>query len=278
MADLIDVQNVLVSTIAQAVYPSGVGSPSASVPCIIYPGWPSSTTLDADLKAGKCHVSVFPRQDERKTTRYSTELQTTAQNLHTLTATVVNQTITIAGTVSVPQNVALIVNGKAYVYPVQITDTLAAIATGLAALVVADISGTSSVGAVLTIGTTGRIQAARIATAGTVAAEYRRQERVFQITIWANTPANRDTLSSIIDIALAPLLFLTMPDGFAARITYKNSYVTDGQQKAGLYRRDLNYSVEYATTASSTAYEIAIETLNVTGGVATPAPTKTINF
>ena len=41
-----------------------------------------------------------------------------------------------------------------------------------------------------------------------------------------------------------------MPDGFGARLIYKNSMVIDALQKANLYRRDLNYHVEYATTVS----------------------------
>lgn len=278
MADLIDVQNALVTLIAQAIYPDSInGSSAVGVPCMIYPGWPNSIALDADLKLGKCHVSVFPTAQERITTRYSTAAQQVSINAPTLTATVVSQTITITGTPSAPQNIAIIINRKAYCYTIQITDTLTSIATALAALIAVDIVGTTSALGVVTVGATGRIAAARVGTMGMVADEYRRQERVFQMTIWANTPANRDALTGMVDVALTQTNFLTLSDGFAARLTYKGSHVIDSLQKANLYRRDLLYAVEYATTSLQTATAITVETLNVTVNNVTPAPFKTIN-
>jgi hypothetical protein len=158
--------------------------------------------------------------------------------------------ITVGGTVTSPQNLALRINNKFYTYAVQPKDTLAGIAAALEALVAADIAGSSVTGPVLTIGPTGRLQAARVGGFATIAREVRRQERVMSIITWANSPQLRDQIAGAVDASLADTRFLDMPDGFGARLIYKNSMVIDAQQKAGLYRRDLNYLVEYATTIS----------------------------
>jgi hypothetical protein len=254
-------------------------SPSITgTPIVIYPGWPQEDNLATDLANGKTHISVFPSAQERNTTRYPEREQVVAPPSPTLTLAISGPglvpgqkffdapgvtwdsggnydtglqnsfVVTVGGAVSVPQNVALRINGKFYVYGVQSGDTPASIASALAALVAADVAGTSVSGAVIAIGPLGRLQAARVGGFGTIAKEIRRQERVMTITVWANAPALRDQITAAVDAALAETRFLTMPDGFGARLIYKNSMVIDAQQKAGLYRRSLNYTVEYATT------------------------------
>ena len=62
MADQSDVAATLAAMIAAALYPNGTNQPSVvGAPVIVYPGWPNPQTLDADMAAGKAHVSVFPR-------------------------------------------------------------------------------------------------------------------------------------------------------------------------------------------------------------------------
>jgi hypothetical protein len=254
MADIIDVQQGLAALAAQAVYPNGTGQPSvAGVDILIYPGWPQQANLDADLLAGKVHVSIFPTAMERNTTRYPRDdWQELAVNAATLTLTIAGQTVTVGGAMPSPfhaQNVMVMVNGLPYVYATQANDTLTSIATALAAL----IPGASNVGAVITV--VGIISEARVGTSGTLIRETRRQERVFMLTVWADTPVKRDAVAKAIDELMATTQFLTMPDEYAARLIYRGSPVTDGHQKANLYRRDLNYSVEYATTQQAAAVQ-----------------------
>lgn len=272
MSDIADVLDVLVSRAACAVYPNGTNSPSISGADItIYPGWPSSDNLDKDLLAGKTHVSVFPKAEERNTTRYPEKCIVIHAPSTTLTLAVdpVSLAVTVGGTVSVPQNLMLRVSGKDYVYSVQASDTLNSVAAALAALVAVDFGGTSEAAAVITIGSGGRLQAARVGGFGTVTREIRRQERVVMITIWAGSPALRDQVASAIDVDLAAQKFLTMPDGFAARLIYKNSLVVDSLQKAVLYRRDLNYSVEFATTETKQAAAVIAPKLTLQPGTTT---------
>ncbi len=261
MADIIDVQNELVAVAAQTLYPSGTGQPSLVIaPVKIYPGWPTAATLDADLPAGTCHVTVFPVPGmERNTTRYPQAWQDQTVTAQTLTLTVSGQTVTVGGTVSTPQNVMLMVGGQPYVYPVQATDTLIGIATGLSSLV----PGASNVGAVITLPATAVIDAARVGTGGVSIREIRRQSRVVKLSVWAGTPALRDAIAIAIDSALAPMEFLTLADQFAARLIYHATGVVDDQQKAGLYRRDLDYLIEYATTQTTVSTQVTQEVLSV---------------
>jgi hypothetical protein len=274
MADLSDVEASLVSLIAQTLYPNGTGNPSVTgVPAVVYAGWPTASRLDADLLAlstnqagGKVHVTVYPTKMERNTTRYMRQWQNVTLPAPTLTLTVSGQQVTVGGTVSTPQNVMLMVGYRPFVYAVQPSDTLTSIATALATLV----TGSTNAGPVVTLATNAILTAARVGASGTAIMEVRRQERVFQITVWADTPADRDATAKAIDPVLANIEFLVFPDTSAGRLIYKSSPVDDMVSKAVLYRRDLMYSVEYATTLVNTTTEITQTQLNVSVGVEPP--------
>lgn len=267
MADLSDVSNALVALASQALYPSGTGQPSvAGVGVKVYGGWPLPEQLDADLRAVPTvgHVSVWPRDGDRNTTRFNADWQQPTAPATTVTATVSGQQVTIGGAAAVGQNVAVVANGQAFIYAVQANDTPASIATALAALIVAAIAGTTSAGPVLTLPNTARIGAARVGGTGSVIRELRRQERQFQLSIWTNTPASRDAIAQPVDVALAAVTFLTLPDGSAARLRYHGACVIDTLQKQGVYRRDLIYTVEYATTQTAAATQVVTEQANFT--------------
>lgn len=266
MADVSDAANVLVATAAAALYPNGTSQPSAAggVPVRIYVGWPNTQQLDTDLAAGTCHVSVFSRDEERNTTRWTPTWKETSRGTVTISLTATGQVITVAGvlpTADNPQHVASFVNGTPYTYLVQAGDTLASIAAALAALIVVDVPGTVAAGATITLPPTARAGAQRVGVAGTVLRTTRQQEKLFQITVWADTPAHRDAVAGPLDAALSDIVRLTMPDLTTARLRYRGSTITDKSQKAIAYRRDLLYTVEYSTTVTATASEItAIET------------------
>src|ERR1700744_3522544 len=107
MADTSDVENALKALVIAAVYPNGTSQPSiVAKDLFIERGWPVSAKLDTDLAAGKAHISIFPPEGmEPNTTRWPREEQLLTAPVHTLTATVNGNTITIGGTVAVPQNV-----------------------------------------------------------------------------------------------------------------------------------------------------------------------------
>lgn len=292
MSDISDLENVLANEVTNIVYPqmrfdaggaawdkTGVydtpastapdatgKSPSVSgTPIVVYPGWPSSDNLAKALAAGVTHITVFPQAMERNTTRYQERELIVMPPAPTLTLAISKDlgSVTVGGTVSAPQNLALRVNNKFYTYAVNTGDTLNSISAALAAALAVDVSGTSAMGPVITLGPSGRLQAARVGGFATIAREVKRQERVMSIITWANSAQLRDQIAGAVDASLADTRFLDMPDGFGARLIYKNSMVIDAQQKAGLYRRDLNYTVEYATTISKQRAAVIAPTNNL---------------
>lgn len=278
MADQSDVLNAIAQTVAAVIYPNGASQPSAvmvsgaAVPAKIYPGWPIPAALDADLKAGLINISIFaPPGMERNTTRYPRDWGVLTPPAVTLTASVdtTGTVITLGGTVSVPQNTAIICNGKAYLYQLQPSDTLASIATALAALVNVATPASAS-GAVITI-PGAKSLVARVGGVGTAQREVRRQERLFQITFWCppigpNPSSARDAAVSLVDPILAVTNFLTLADGSSGRLIYVRSTMDDGNEKANCYRRDLFYTVEYGTTQNAPAPEIIVAEGIVQGG------------
>ncbi len=270
MSDVSDVSNALVALIAQALYPSGTASPSVTgIPTVIYAGWPTASQLNADLagfsngRGGRLHVTIFPTATEKRDTPYQTQWYDLTVTAPTITATISGQTVTLAGTISTPQNVALIIDNAAYVYAVQAADTLTTIATALAALV----PGASNSGAVITIPNGAAIRAARAGAGGTMQRETRRQTRRMQVTVWADTPANRDATAIAMDSALSVVERLTMPDQTLARLLYESGQQIDDQSKANLYRRDMLYSVEYGTTQTVAATTVITTDETVAFGV-----------
>lgn len=276
MADLTDVSNVLVGMVASTVYPEGIAQPSAiGAQCRVGAGWPTSAQLDPDLASGVVNVSVYPANIERKTTRYMPNWQTIDQSPPTVTLTAAGNVLTVGGALPSPavsQNVAVAIAGiGSFAYAVQPTDTTTAVATALAALISAALPGTTSSGPVITVSGLNTLTPS-VGAAATVGLETRRQMRVYRVIVWAPTPALRDTTAQLIDVMLSQVDFLTMPDGYSARLLYHSSNVIDMQERADLYRRDLLYSVEYATTVTQQAAPVLAPQINPPGSAPSDWP------
>jgi hypothetical protein len=265
MADISDVSTALGQLIGATLYPSGASgeaaSPVAGVPVRIEAGWPSPQSLDAAIAAGKVHVSIYPRPAEKNVTRYPRRWTTSALNPPTYTLAKSGQTVTVGGAAPgsyYPHNLAVFVNGAAYITQATAGQTAAQLASALQALIVADIAGTTVAGPVITFPAAARIGAVRVGTIATSQREIRRQQRDVQITVWAPSPQARDAVTAPVDVALAATDFLTLADGSRARLIYRSSPVSDFDQKQGIFRRDLIYSAEYATLQSETDTQIVV--------------------
>lgn len=255
MADFTDVANALVSLVAGVVYPNGTGAASiANAPITVFQGWPNPPDLDKAMAAGKLQISVWPTPTERLVQMRTPEWQEVSVTAPTVTLTVAANTVTVGGAAAAGQNVAVLVDGKPYVHAVQTGDTLTTIATALAVLISADRPATSA-GTVVTIPDAHTI-VARAGGTGTSIRELRRQEKVFQISVWANCHEKRDPVASKVDAALAGIYRLSLPDGTQGILRYRSSNQIDNTQKNGIYRRDLLYAVEYAVTESRTDTQI----------------------
>jgi hypothetical protein len=80
--------------------------------------------------------------------------------------------------------------------------------------------------------------------------EVRRQEQGFRAICWCPDPTIRDATAGAVDLALSRRHFIALSDGTSGRLTYAGTTEFDQSQNARLYRRDLNYNVEYATILS----------------------------
>jgi hypothetical protein len=279
MADVQDVLNTLASQVAGYVYPNGTGQASVTGKAInVFPGWPLPDQIDADMPQGIADVSIFPLPNERNVTRYAPKAHVMSVVTPSLTLTVNGHTITVGGAMPAqftPHNMAVLIAGQAFLYALQQTDTLTSIATGIAALIAQTYPGTTSSGAVITMPVGVSVEAARVGTTGQVATEWERQVQTFQITVWAPDPTTRTTIASAIKVALSQISFLTMPDGFGARIRYLRNTYTDDTQKVRTYRRDLFYDVEYATTVTQTKATVVATKVQVQDMQGDPITTRT---
>ncbi len=251
MADQSDVEGALVTLASAALYPGGTATASVpGVDCRIYRGWPNAAALDTDLRAGIVNVTVFPGQGEgRVTTRYQQEWAASLAT-PTLTAAVSGSAVSFAGTADLGQIAGLLVDGCPYAYRTQPGDTPAAVAANLAALARMN-QVVQLAAATLTIPAAGRLLA-RVVADAPAWKEVRRQTQIFRITCWCPTPATRDAAAIAIDQSLAAIAFIDLADATQGRVVYAGTTVFDQSQDALLYRRDLLYSIEYATTLATT--------------------------
>lgn len=275
MADISDIENVLVSKIAGSLF-SGGYSPGTMATALtggqvkLYRGWPVSAELEADIAASKSHVSVFPEAAmTRNTTRYQDQWVQPSTVTPTLTVTVSGNVATFAGTPAAGQMVGVLTgraaSTSAAVYAVQAGDTLAGIATALAG----QITGASSSGAAFTCTSvpTVRITMTQAATLIT-----RQQEQGFRISIWCPSPAARDLLAGYVDASLALTHSFTLSTGEFVRLIYRATMTDDKPSQARLWVRHLRYTAEYPTTSTQTQQPMLIGVANETlngGGVVT---------
>jgi hypothetical protein len=279
MADLQDVLNTLASQIGGFVYPNGTGQASVSGQAInIFPGWPLPDQIDSDMPQGIADISIFPTPTERNTTRYRPQQKVMSVATPTLTLTANGNVVTVGGVMPSPftaHNLAVLVNKQPFIYPVQPTDTLTSIATGLATLLAVAFPGTTSSGPVITLPANTVPIVARVGTTGTVTTEWERQQQLMQVTVWAPDPTTRATIGNAIKVALSQIAFLTMPDGYGARILYKGNRYSDDAQKPHIYRRDFFYEVEYATTVTQTIATVVAAKVTFETQDGTPIITRT---
>lgn len=272
MADPSEILNVIAAQVAAIIYPNGTGSASISDTTVnIYAGWPMHSELYTDILAGTSHISVFPLDNEQKIpTAMGRPYRVVDSGAPTVLATVnvatVNSatanavtaggsTITLSGTVSTPQNLYFLVDGTGYHYSVQAADTLTSIATAMATL----IPNASNVDAVITV--TDAIDiVARVGGVGTQARELRRQTKDFMVTVWAPTAALRDTLASALDSGMSINSDLVLSDNLPAFMIYARSMYSQNTQ---IYRRDIVFSVNYATSQTISAPQVVAPIMSI---------------
>lgn len=277
MPDLSEVTQALGQLIGSSLYPAGAAaenpSPVTACPVLVQEGWPDPKSLEAASKGGKVLVSIYPLPGERVTTRYPERREENPVPAVTYALNAAGQVITVSGAAPTPyvaQNLAAWVNGLYYVVQAAPGETAAQLAADLASAISVDVGGLAVAGSAITLPATARIGDLVVGTTGSVQREVRRQERQFQITTWAGSAALRSTVAAAIDQALAQVRFLGFADGTGGRLQYRGSPVTDFDQKQGLYRRDLIYTVEYGTIITEAAAQIVVSVADAIGPFGQP--------
>jgi hypothetical protein len=269
MADQSDVEQVLATIVSGVLYPQGTDADSlVGAPCGVFRGWPDAAGLDAALLGGQVTVTVAadPRT-QRTTTRYPDIWRARAPAPATLLASVDAQTVTFSGTAALGQVAGILVDGVAAVHRTVPGDTPAAVATTLAGLLAGmpgALAMTTVQGATVAL-PPGAQPVARVEPDQPSIRETRRQLQAFRVVCWCGDPATRDQVSAAIDTALSAWDFLGLPDGMAGRLRFIGTTSTDRAEAAALYRRDLIYTVDYATTISASLPRLLAEGTRVFG-------------
>ena len=264
MADLSDVESALAASVVAALYPGGQAAASVTgKPVRVYRGWPLTGPLDLDLAAGIANVSVFSVPGAtRNTTRWG-EVTQTISAAPTLTVQVSGNAATFGGVGGVGQVAGLLVANQAFVYRGQLGDTPALVAAVLAENVrnsqACWLSGT-------TVSVPGETAiTARVVADGSAMTEWGRQEQSVRISAWCPNPATRDLICSVIGRALSATSFLTLADGTSGRVRYRSTSSVDDAQDAQMYRRDLVYDVDYATSLTAIAPAMLFGDVQIAG-------------
>lgn len=261
MANLTEIYNALIDVITDAVYPNGTSTPSIINAAVTRrPGYPDPSRLNALLNLAEAHIGVFAiGNSDKNVTRFQEIEKVISINEATIFTEIINNTVTITGTISVPQSVLIILNKITYSYIVKDADTLADIASNLASLLPNAASNEN------TITINGNISSlnVRVSTAGQTLLEIKRQTKIFYVSVYASLPTHREILGDAIDIKLGFLKRLYLPGTSACNITYKGMLEKDQFQKEDLYQRDLIYTIEYPTVMSSDYMMIESEIINL---------------
>ena len=264
MANISVVEDTLVNLVSGILYPNGTSNPSivASVRNIyIYAGWLIPESFQSNMQNNSdAHVTIFPTNMGRNTTRFRQEWIENTINPPTLTATLSGDQVTINGTVTIPQAVMIIVNNIGYAYQVLSTDTLDTIAASLSAL----IPNSSSLFNVITINGAFSI-IPRITQSGIASKEVKRQEVLFNVITWSKSRDTRTDVSNPIEIGLGKLSrFLLPQDNYWAPILYNGIKDHEELQKSiPIYRRDLIFKIEYPTIIEMNTSTITDEISNI---------------
>ena len=260
MADLSDIERGLVTLIAGALFPATGYMPGAFATTSggqavkVVRGWPTQDALNSDLAAGRAVISIFAEHGmTRNVSRWPTLAVQVSTVTPTLTVAVAGAAVTLAGTITAGNVVGIAAGSPlaAHAYIIQAADTLASIATALAA----KIAGATAAGPVVTLAARLNLVAG-VMVPQTVLTITRQQEQGFRISVWTATPAARDILAGQVDNALSAIhsaggmltTFFAVTPYESARLMYRTTYVSDMPARDRLWRRDLLFNVEYPTT------------------------------
>ncbi|BBC81284.1 putative phage protein [Acetobacter orientalis] len=275
MADIVSVSHALVAQMAAIVYPDGKGRPSITGrPTKIFRGWITQADYegaDCTLRRGVDFVTVIDLQggwrriDEplgRPWKQGETIPSTVNLAVKGTTATVTVQVdATPAGIVGlrIRSNSAAIEDRAVAAYAVQATDTASTIAAALAA----QIPNATANGATVSVPDATTIEAA-VAGYSSAVRIARRQQQLFQVTIWSSSPDARDALGTALNDGMAFIDFLTDANGSTFQIECRGDWNSDTAQNNGIYMRPCRYIATYDTDVQAVMAQMLFHSAGLT--------------
>lgn len=260
MADLSDCMAKFAELATTACYPNGTSSPSVTTRRIyVMQGWPKPQDMDKAMSQDDVLVNVFAIQGSTGTVpQVFSKPQIIVPALSGLSATIDDATgtiVTLSGTPQVGEYVTAIIDRRTYSYVYATGNVVADFATGLAALISADYPLARSDGASFTVPGSHSILI-RIAAPTTLGRTIHRQTQQIRVVVWANNPTDRNTVSAAIDVFLKQNLKISFADTSEAIVNYQGTYLDDNLQNSGEWRRDLIFTVTYATVEQFPGYKV----------------------
>lgn len=262
MAGIDDISRYLARRVAGVLYPGGFRLPAiVNAPVKIYPGWPEPAALLQDIETGGVHVSVWPLPAERKVnSALGRPYRLKEKGTPTLQLTVNGSIITVSGMTSALTHVCIKLDNRLFSASFHAGKTAAEVADVLHA----KLPRSFTIGPCIYVLMVEHISVS-VTTAGTAVRELRRQIKDFQITVWAPTPHLRNRVGCAIDEVLSERCTVDLEDGAPAQLFYTRQFDTDTAENWHVYRRDLIFSINYATTQAISAPEVTDIAVTVNG-------------
>lgn len=280
MADISDALDALAALIAQEFYPGLTAAAragesldeaefpdsAAGLPVYIQTGWPTDQALMATLtptdpavKKG-AWVTVFPQTNLTQVTSPAlSRWEELAKPPATVQAVADDNagTVTIsgAGSDTVYQYVTVLVGRQGYSVVVPADATPESIAQDVADAMRAEHPNVSVDGASVYVPTGGVLQA-RVGRKGTMLKEIERERQDCMVSIWAADPEARGKVGGIVRKALSDEPRVLLADETKANLYYRQTNDWDEYEKAGVYRRDIHYWVEFSTYLKVDGFEV----------------------
>lgn len=271
MSDIGSVAKGLRTYISGLLYPNGPnGASITGGRIIVQRGWLTNNELTGScgLDKGVSYVSIMASAGGYRRLGENLGMPWRSGDAipATVSASVSGQTVTITA----PKTGATGIIGVRMVenmlstvaaYAASATDTGATIAAGLAS----QIEGATVAGNVLTIPdgplvsvvVGGHVEATRLT---------RRQEQLFQVTLWTSTPDARDTIGYALDAAMSGTPWFPDSTGAQCLLKFSGSSDVDAQQASSIFRRVYRMTVMFDTTQEQAQAQMLFGGLFVTAG------------
>ncbi len=262
-------------TIPQAVDAAAIG-PLVCPPIIVFPGTVTLREIMTRLEAGRAQIGIEFDETHHSTPQYmqSEQYEPAVIPSPAIGVSVAGLNVTITGTIQVGDVVGVQQGANGAGYAVVLTDTLTTVATGLKNACIAAGMTATSVGAVVTITSSGLI-AVNVGTSYSRTSESWRRRKMFYATLWAPDMYSRQFIGKLVENTYMPGARLSMPDGTLATVLGCDSIGFesadyDEQQRDMTYIRKVRWHIDFVSTLSVPVTQVVAQAEGFTAQVAGP--------